>query len=167
MLEDVDLGTCELLRDADNLSSTLEDLGLSTRAALDLARATQRTAVLEPKTTYSSPVPRSETEPLPATERRLLGIHVCHGALSHSTCRQVMRLALEHTAAHGWETKRHLMHNTTDLPVRDSPALWSLLEPVMIGVVLPTLQVPFHPNSTPNLPLIHPSFTPHSPLIYP
>ena len=41
--------------------------------------------------------------------------------------------------AHGWRTRRHHAHPTTDFSVRDVPEMWEAVAPTLAGVVLPTL----------------------------
>lgn len=56
-------------------------------------------------------------------------------------------MALEHAAAHGWRTKRHGHHNTTDFSLRDAPAINRLLAPIVDSRVLPTLSRLYFPKN--------------------
>ena len=41
---------------------------------------------------------------------------------------------------HGWLTKRHSEHPTTDFSLLDAPRLWAATESARENVILPTLQ---------------------------
>jgi hypothetical protein len=52
-------------------------------------------------------------------------------------------IALRHTAVHGWRTRRHIAHNTTDFKVADCAPLAALVEPLIARAVLPRLAALF------------------------
>ena len=52
-----------------------------------------------------------------------------------------------HVAVHGWSTRRHAFHPTTDIPVAGpdvAPALHAVLRPLVDDVVLPTLALHYN-----------------------
>ena len=144
MLQDMRLGTCEEMRENDELEDTLKEL-MSVANAEIIAKVMKTTGVLESGKLFTSPTPDGSQQPLLPAEKRILDIHICHGALHISLAAKIKALAEKHAEEHGWQTKRHLMHNTTDFSVKDSPVLWSLLEPIMLETVLPTLQRLYFP----------------------
>ena len=70
---------------------------------------------------------------------RLLSAHCCHGCFSAAQIGSLVDAAERHVAIHGWLTKRHSQHPTTDFSLHDAPLAWSAAEPTVSGVVLPTL----------------------------
>ena len=117
------------------------------RTQIDLiCRAILRGPALRPYQTFRLAVPPGSPLPLLEAESGLLDVHVCHGTLDQSACARARQLAEEHTAIHGWQTKRHDHHSTTDFPVKDSAALWSFVEPFMLNIVLPTMQELYFPG---------------------
>jgi hypothetical protein len=76
-------------------------------------------------------------------ESRLLAAHACHGCFSPGEAATLARLAEEHTLQHGWLTKRHSEHPTTDFSLLDAPALWAFAEPLVTQRVLTTMRLLF------------------------
>ena len=69
----------------------------------------------------------------------LLSAHAVHGAFAPAQIERVVRLAEAHVAVHGWLTKRHCNHPTTDFSLLDAPEVWAAAAPQVTAVVLPTL----------------------------
>ena len=44
---------------------------------------------------------------------------------------------------HGWLTKRHSRHPTTDFSLHDAPDIWAVCAPIVADVVLPALRAAF------------------------
>lgn len=81
--------------------------------------------------------------------RRFSRAFVWEHCLSAETCVE----ALERVNAHvkttgGWRTNRHVGYNTTDVALRDAPALWDLLAPFVYARILPALKVGYFPDAT-------------------
>lgn len=72
-------------------------------------------------------------------ESPLLAAHCCHECFSPEQIHRVTELAEAHVAEHGWLTKRHSRHPTTDFSLHDAPQVWAAAEPTVTHVVLPTL----------------------------
>ena len=70
---------------------------------------------------------------------RLLAAHCCHGCFPAATIADVVNLAEAHVAEHGWLTKRHSQHPTTDFSLLDAPLVLAAAMPLVSSVVLPTL----------------------------
>ena len=70
----------------------------------------------------------------------LWAVHLFH-LLTIEEASALVQLAETHAAAHGWSTRRHAHHPTTDISVEShvAPALHSALQPLVDDVVLPTL----------------------------
>ncbi len=74
-----------------------------------------------------------------STESSLLSAYCCHGCMSQERITELIRLTEIHVAEHGWLTKRHSVHPTTDFSLLDAPKVMAVAEPIMASVVLPTL----------------------------
>ena len=79
---------------------------------------------------------------------RLLSAHCCHGCFSSAQIGTLVDAAERHVAIHGWLTKRHSQHPTTDFSLHDAPLAWAAAEPTVSGVVLPTLHRLYFGGST-------------------
>jgi hypothetical protein len=62
---------------------------------------------------------------------RLLSAHACHRCFNLEQIANVVRLAELHVAEHGWLTKRHSEHPTTDFSLLDAPSVWAAAEPIV------------------------------------
>jgi len=76
----------------------------------------------------------------PRTPSRLLSAHACHGCFSPDEAACLAALAEAHTQEHGWLTKRHAQHPTTDFSLHDAPPLWAFAEPLVTRRVLTTMR---------------------------
>ena len=74
---------------------------------------------------------------------RLLSAHAFHGAFTPDQITTVVGLVNAHVAEHGWLTKRHSSHPTTDFSLHDAPHIWAVCEPIVSRIVLPTLHAMF------------------------
>jgi hypothetical protein len=55
--------------------------------------------------------------------------------MSNAMCRELIVAGEVAASARGWSTGRHAKYATTDLAVREVPALWALVEPHMQALV--------------------------------
>ena len=74
-----------------------------------------------------------------AAPNLLLSAHAVHGAFAPAQIDRLVRLADAHVAIHGWMTKRHCNHPTTDFSLLDAPEVWAAAAPQVSATVLPTL----------------------------
>lgn len=73
----------------------------------------------------------------------LLSAHVWHAVFAPEQIKNVAALVEAHVTAHGWLTKRHASHPTTDFSLRDTPPLWAVCAPIVAELVLPALHAAF------------------------
>tara|TARA_B110000208_G_scaffold151514_1_gene183058 strand:+ start:154 stop:1065 length:912 start_codon:yes stop_codon:yes gene_type:complete len=127
--------------EADELSSRCRAYRRSPprlRPAVHALRPAQTWALNVLERESSNPfVSSNYTHPLVVD--RLRRVHRCANCLSAEVCAAAIAIALLHTAAHGWRTRRHIAHNTTDFSVFDCVELSALLRPLCNAVVCPTL----------------------------
>ena len=87
--------------------------------------------------------PRVWGAPRPAAALRLCRVHRTAGCAAPPLCAEAIDIALRHVAEHGWRTKRHVAHNTTDFEVDDCAPLAALLRPLVARAVLPRIAALF------------------------
>lgn len=85
----------------------------------------------------------------PQAVSRLFSAFCCHSCLSLEQISTVKTLTERHVAKHGWLTKRHSQHPTTDFSLLDAPDLWAFTEPIITSVVLPTLHQQYFGDKDP------------------
>ncbi len=73
------------------------------------------------------------------SQNKLLSAYCCHNCFSQEKIDDIMKLTEIHVAKHGWLTKRHAQHPTTDFSLLDAPLVWAAAEPIITNKVLPTL----------------------------
>ena len=87
--------------------------------------------------------PRVWGAPRPAAALRLCRVHRTAGCIAPTLCSDAINIALRYVAEHGWRTKRHVAHNTTDFEVDDCAPLAALLRPLVAQAVLPRIAALF------------------------
>jgi hypothetical protein len=74
-----------------------------------------------------------------AAPSRLLSAYAVHACFSEDQILTLVGTAEKHVSIHGWLTKRHYVHPTTDFSLLDAPEVWAAAAPQVKSVVLPTL----------------------------